>query len=125
MKSKSTSVKVVFPLRVNLDIIYYTIKGKIKKYEYRTANAMLKDFALVKINAVDTAKNMVEVNQDELSQLEQAVAEQMSTSLKKKRMMNMKASDTITTPAASGDDALLAGLPVDIDLDFELSDDSD
>ena len=123
MKSKSTSVKVVFPLRVNLDIIYYTIKGKIKKYKYHTANAMLKDFALVKINAVkvngggtmladlasdiyDTAKNMVEVNQDELSQLEQAVAEQMSTSLKKKRMMNMKASDTITTPTASGDDTL-------------------
>ena len=52
MKSKSTSVKVVFPLRVNLDIIYYTIKGKIKKYEYHTANAMLKDFALVKINTV-------------------------------------------------------------------------
>ena len=68
---------------------------------------------------------MVEVNQDELSQLEQAVAEQMSTSLKKKRMMNMKASDTITTPTASGDDTLWTGLPVDIDLDFELSDDSD
>ena len=118
-----------------------TIKGKIEKYEYRTADAMLKDFALVKINAVkfngggtmladlaadiyDTAKNMVEANQDELSQLEQAVAEQMDTSLKKKRM-NMKASDTITTPAASGDDALFTGLPVDIDLDFELSDDSD
>merc|ERR1712032_802817 len=117
-----------------------TIKSKIEKYEYRTADSMLKDFALVKTNAVkfngggtmladeaaaiyETAKNMVDASKAELFQLEQAVAEQMSTQSKKKKM-NTKKSDTTTT-VASGDDSLLTGLPVDIDLDFELSDDSD
>jgi len=116
-----------------------TIKSKIEKYEYRTVGAMLKDVELVKSNAAkfngggtmladeaaaiySTAKNMVDASSAELSRLEQAVADQMSTQSKKKKKTAKK---QIPAAATSGDDALLTGLPVDIDLDFELSDDSD
>ena len=115
-----------------------TIKGKIDKYEYRTADAMLKDFALVKTNAAkfngngtmladeaaaiyDAAQNMVDDNKAELSQLEEAVADQMSTQSKKKKKRSTKKG--AAAAAASRDDELLTGLPVDLDLDFELSDD--
>mmetsp|Transcript_14870 Transcript_14870/g.34538 ORF Transcript_14870/g.34538 Transcript_14870/m.34538 type:complete len:1602 (-) Transcript_14870:1429-6234(-) len=117
-----------------------TIKTKIEKYEYRTVDSLLKDFELVKTNAIkfngatsmlateataiyDTAKNMVDASRAELSHLEQAVDDQMSSQSKKKRTNNRK--NTIAAAAPGGDDGLLAGISADLDLDFELSDDSD
>ena len=115
-----------------------TIKTKIEKYEYRTADSLLKDLELVKTNAVkfngagtmlaieatgiyDTAKNMIETSKAELSHLEQAVADQMSTQSKKKRTADKKSA----TNAQGGDDVLLEGMSADLNLDFDLSDDSD
>ncbi len=114
-----------------------TIKTKIEKYEYRTADSLLKDLELVKTNAIkfngagtmlaieatgiyDTAKNMVEASRAELSHLEEAVADQMSTQSKKKRTNSKKSS----AAAPDGDD-MYSGVAHNIDLDFDLSDDSD
>ena len=114
-----------------------TIKTKIEKYEYRTADSMLKDLELVKTNAIkfngagtmlaieatgiyDTAKSMVDASRAELSHLEEAVEDQMSTQSKKKRTTKKSAAS-----AASGDDVLLAGISEELNLDFDLSDDSD
>jgi transcription initiation factor TFIID subunit 1 len=100
----------------------------------------LKDFELVKTNAMkfngansmlaneataiyDTAKRMVEESRPELSHLEQAVADQMSTQSKKKKTAGRKSASSAAAPG--GDDGLLAGISADLNLDFELSDDSD
>jgi len=116
-----------------------TIKTKIEKYEYRTADNLLKDFELVKTNAAkfngassmlaaeamgiyDTAKTMVDASRAELSHLEQAVADQMNTQTKKKRTGKNNAG---SAAAPGGDDGMLAGISADLNLDFELSDDSD
>ncbi len=115
-----------------------TIKTKIEKYEYRTADSLLKDLELVKTNAVkfngagtmlaieatgiyDSAKKMVDASRAELSHLEEAVADQMNTQSKKKRTNSKKSA----AAAAGGDDVLLAGISDNLDLDFDLSDDSD
>jgi len=117
-----------------------TIKTKIEKYEYRSADSLLKDFELVKTNAIkfngvtsmlaaeataiyDTAKSMVDKSRAELSHLEQAVADQMNTQSNKKKNTSKKSATAAATPG--GDDGLLAGISADLDLDFELSDDSD
>ena len=117
-----------------------TIKTKIEKYEYRTTDSLLKDFELVKTNAskfngatsmlateataiYDAAKSMVDASRAELSHLEQAVADQMSTQSKKKRTNSKKSAAAASAPG--GDEGMLAGISVDLDLDFEFSDDSD
>eukprot|EP00536_Pseudo-nitzschia_multiseries_P002842 jgi/Psemu1/322735/estExt_fgenesh1_pg.C_390042 len=117
-----------------------TIKTKIEKYEYRTTDSMLKDFELVKTNAIkfngasallaeeaiaiyDMVKNLIDESRAELSLLEEAVADQMSTQPNKKKTTRKK-SATATT-VSSGDGGVLAGLSGNINLDFEFSDDSD
>lgn len=112
-----------------------TIKTKIEKYEYRTTDSILNDFELVKTNAIkfngatsllaeeataiyDTAKSLVDGSRDELTYLESAVADQMSTQSKKKRTTKK----SVSAAAAAGTDDNLMG---DYNLDFEFSDDSD
>ena len=78
-----------------------------EKYEYRSADSLLKDFELVKTNAIkfngvtsmlaaeataiyDTAKSMVDKSRAELSHLEQAVADQINTQSNKKKNTSKK-----------------------------------
>ncbi|VEU39825.1 unnamed protein product [Pseudo-nitzschia multistriata] len=115
-----------------------TIKSKIEKYEYRSAESLLKDFDLIKSNAIkfngaahslaveasaiyDMVKSMIESNKAELSHLEQAVADQMNTQPKKKSSSKKSS----TTSAGAGDVSQLGSWSAaDINLD-DLSDDSD
>jgi len=121
-----------------------TIRSKIHSYQYTTAEAMLKDFDLMRSNAVkfngpdstlaaeateiyDLVKSRLEENRAELAHLEEAVAEQMNTKQPKNKKRKKTTKKASTSPAAS-DDALLGGMsvPDDFDLDdFNLSDDSD
>jgi transcription initiation factor TFIID subunit 1 len=128
-----------------------TIRDKISKYDYRTANAMLKDFELMKTNAIkfngsdsmiaaeasaiyDFVKSRLEANKAELTHLEEAVEDQMNTSQPKKR--RKKAVKKTTKKAAanasgggaasSGLDESFLGMATDINLDdLDFSDDSD
>lgn len=111
-----------------------TIKDKISKYEYRTAQGMLKDFELMKSNAIkfnglntllaaeaieiyNVVNRLLESNQAELSHLEEAVEDQMSGKPKKKKK--------ITSMKGSGGDmdsigGMFSGTAADLNLD-ELS----
>lgn len=77
-----------------------TIRNKISKNEYRKSDTFLKDFELMKNNAIkfngeshpvaveaiaihEFVRDQLEVNQSELSQLEEAVAAQMDTTKNK------------------------------------------
>lgn len=79
-----------------------TIRTKIEKYEYRTADSFLKDFELMKSNAIkfngpgaiiseeaaiiyQQVKENIEEGRAELSLLEEAVDEQLNTKPKKRR----------------------------------------
>jgi len=79
-----------------------TIRDKVQKYEYRTADAFLKDFELMKSNAIkfngpgasiseeaatiyDQVRENIESSRAELSHLEEAVDEQLNTKPKKRR----------------------------------------
>jgi len=118
-----------------------TIKSKIEKYEYRTTDALLRDFELVKTNAIkfngastllaeeataiyEMVKKMIESSRAELSHLEDAVAHQMSTQTKKK---TTKKKSAAATTVSGGDGGGLAGLSDEhkFNLDLECSDDSD
>eukprot|EP00934_Nitzschia_sp_Nitz4_P004104 Nitzschia sp. Nitz4//scaffold390_size11914//842//8150//NITZ4_009014-RA/size11914-snap-gene-0.14-mRNA-1//-1//CDS//3329550186//4094//frame0 len=113
-----------------------TIRDKIQKYEYRTADAFLKDFELMKSNAIkfngagtliaeegcaiyDIVKEKVAESRAELTHLEEAVQEQMSGKPKKKKKKGSPKS--ASTNVGFSVDA--AGLD---DIDFNLDDiDSD
>jgi len=112
------------------------IRDKIKNYEYRTTEGFLKDFQLMRANAIkfngagtpiaeesvqifEFAKSKIEESRGEFADLEEAVQEQLSTKPKKKRTKSRaKANSSAEAAAASGDSW------ADIDFD-NLSDDSD
>jgi hypothetical protein len=81
--------------RITHPIDLSTIKDKISRYDYRTADALVKDFELMKNNAAkfngevsvitkeavaiyDWVRDQVQGTMDELGKLEQAVQEQWS-----------------------------------------------
>lgn len=99
-----------------------TMRDKIGKYEYRKADALLKDFELMKNNAVkfngeksDIAqeaiamhqfvRDQIEANRPELSKLEEQVEDQMSGKKKKRKGMDS---------ASSGAMAHLEGVPINL-----------
>jgi hypothetical protein len=112
-----------------------TIRSKIEKYEYRTADAFLKDFELMKSNAIkfnglgaiiseegsaiyQIVKDKVEESRAELTHLEEAVHEQMSGKPKKRRKKG--------SPKGSGGDYAGSGSEImDFDLNFDGISDSD
>lgn len=92
-----------------------TIRDKINRYEYRTTEAFLRDYELMKNNAVkfngnaspisdegiaiyEAVKSEISANQSELKTMEEAVKEQLSGKPKKKRkkkgLVSKKASST-------------------------------
>jgi len=117
-----------------------TIKSKIEKYEYRTTESLLKDFELIKINAIkfngsstllaeeasaiyDMVNTMIDGSKAELSHLEDAVADQMSTQSSKKKATKRRSS--ASAAAIGGDVGDLARASPDFKLDLDVSDDSD
>ena len=114
-----------------------TIRDKIQKYEYRTADAFLKDFELMKSNAIkfngagaliseeasaiyQVVKDKVEESRAELTHLEEAVQEQMSGKPKKRSKKGSKGGSTPGSGfTGSGSDIM------DIDFNFDGISDSD
>ncbi len=115
-----------------------TIRDRIQKYEYRTADAFLKDFDLMKSNAIkfngagaliseeaiaiyQIVKDKVDESRAELTHLEEAVQEQMSGKPKKRK--NKGSSKGGGTPgsgfAGSGSEIM------DLDFNFDGISDSD
>jgi transcription initiation factor TFIID subunit 1 len=109
-----------------------TIRDKIQKYEYRTADSFLKDFELMKSNAIkfngpgaiiseeaatiyDQVKEKVEESRAELTHLEEAVDEQLNTKPKKRRKKG--------SPKGSGGG--FGSDIMDIDFNFDGMSDSD
>ncbi|KAL3943904.1 MAG: hypothetical protein SGBAC_002021 [Bacillariaceae sp.] len=114
------------------------IRDKIKNYEYRTTEGFLKDFQLMRANAIkfngagtaiaeegvqifEMVKTKVEESRGELADLEEAVQEQMSTKPTKKQK---KAKSKTKSKAMSPGDAASGDTWADIDFD-NLSEDSD
>lgn len=110
-----------------------TIKDKISKYEYRTAESMLKDFELMKSNAIkfngvntllsdeaseiyNVVKSMLEVSGAEISHLEEAVEDQMNGEPKKKKKKGGKAGAGRDADSG-GLGGMLSGTPADLNLD--------
>jgi hypothetical protein len=98
------------------------------RYDYRTADAMVRDFELMKSNAIkfngqanpisqeavsihDFVRDQVESKRAELSALEEAVSEQMSTKPKKKRKTGTTKK---SANAASGTVASVGGVSVNL-----------
>ena len=114
-----------------------TIRDKIQKYEYRTADAFLKDFELMKSNAIkfngvgaiiseegsaiyQIVKERVEENRAELTHLEEAVHEQMSGKpSKRKKKGSPKGGASAGGFAGSGSEIM------DFDWNFDGLSDSD
>jgi Bromodomain len=115
-----------------------TIRDKISRYEYRRADALIKDFELMKSNAVkfngeastiaqeaiaiaDSVKHLVESSREELSALEEAVEDQMSTKPKKKKKKqgSAKKSATGTTANIKGVEINLGDVPQNFDDDSD------
>lgn len=95
-------------------------------YEYRSADLLLRDFDLMKNNAIkfngqanpisqeaiaiyDFVKNKIETNRDELSALEAAVDEQMNGKPKKK-----KAKTSLSSATTAGNVANWDGVPINL-----------
>lgn len=95
------------------------IRDKISKYEYRSADALLRDFELMKNNAIkfngqanaiaqeaiaiqDYVKDQIESSRAELSALEEAVEDQMNTKPKKKKKGLSKKAASSTTASVGG-----------------------
>jgi len=114
------------------------IRDKIKNYEYRTTEGFLKDFQLMRANAIkfngagtaiaeegvqifDIVKSRIEESRGELADLEEAVQEQLSTKPKKKKT---KTKVKAMSPAEAAMAAASGDTWADIDFD-NLSDDSD
>jgi hypothetical protein len=110
-----------------------TIRDKISRYEYRSADAMVRDFELMKTNAIkfngqaspitqeaiaifDYVRDQIEASRDEFASLEVAVQEQMSGKPKKKK----KQAGTKKSSAASGNVGMVGGVQVNLgDFKFE------
>ena len=109
-----------------------TIRDKIQKYEYRTADSFLKDFELMKSNAIkfngpgtiisdeaatiyDQVREKVEESRAELTHLEEAVDEQLNTKPTKRR----KKGSPKGSGRGFGSDIL------DMDINFDGMSDSD
>lgn len=119
-----------------------TIRDKIGRYEYKTAAAFVKDFELMKNNAIkfngsgtpiadegvaiyEAVKEQCDANQTELLAMEEAVKEQLSgkpkKKKKKKKLSGKKSSKNTDVDAAAMD--LASGVEVNIgDLDFKFDD---
>lgn len=111
------------------------------RYEYRTADQLVRDFELMKNNAIkfngptnliaveavkiyDYVKDQVDANRDELSALEEAVEEQMNTKPKKKKKgVSKKAPASGTVANFGGVDVNLGDLSQS--MHFTGGDDSD
>ncbi|KAL3924007.1 MAG: hypothetical protein SGILL_001308 [Bacillariaceae sp.] len=127
-----------------------TIRDKIQKYDcYRTGDAMLKDFELMKNNAIkfngsgtqiaaaaegvyDFAKQKLEQNRAELTHLEEAVADQLTQPKKRRKTTKKKTTKKgASTPQSTGgassgfDESFLDSMAGEIDLDLDFSSDSD
>jgi len=123
-----------------------TIRDKISRYEYRKADALVRDFELMKSNAVkfnteaspiaqeanaiyDYVKDQVEASRPELAALEEAVQEQLSGKPKKKKKAGSKKSSGLRGKTASvgGVSVDLGDLPMSMEFDgfdFDSGDDS-
>ena len=100
------------------------MQGKVENIEQSLLKIALSAMGLADdVIENQPAKSMVDKSRAELSHLEQAVADQMNTQSNKKKNTSKKSATAAATPG--GDDGLLAGISADLDLDFELSDDSD
>ena len=120
-----------------------TIRDKISRHQYRKADALVRDFELMKSNAIkfntesspiareasaiyDYVRDQVEANRSELSALEEAVQEQMSGKPKKKKKAGSKKLSG-NTASVGGVSVNLGDLPKSMkfdDIDFDNSDDS-
>ncbi|GKZ00022.1 hypothetical protein MPSEU_000955600 [Mayamaea pseudoterrestris] len=102
-----------------------TIRDKINRYEYRTADGLVKDFELMKDNAAkfngpadviaveaaaifEFVRDQIESQRAELSELEEAVKEQMEGKPKKKRKKN----EDKKSKASYGNAARVSGFDV-------------
>jgi hypothetical protein len=129
---------------------FSTIRDKIQKFQYRSGDAMLKDFELMRNNAIkfngngtqiaaaaegiyDFAKQKLEQNRAELTHLEEAVEDQMSSGQPRKRKKKVTKKTTkkaASTPNSMGadsgiDDSFLESMDGEINLDLDFSSDSD
>lgn len=109
-----------------------TMRDRISRYEYRTADALVKDFELMKSNAIkfntaessiakeaiaiyEFVRDQIQASRAELSKLEEAVEDQLSGKSKKKRKHNdASASGTL---ARIGDVSVNLGDLKDFDSD--------
>lgn len=119
-----------------------TIRDKINRYEYRTADSFVKDFELMKNNAVnfnglgtpianegvaiyELVKEQVDANQSELKSMEDAVKEQfVKPKKKKKKKTGKKKAAAAAAAAAAGDmlgdvDVDVANLPTDFEMNLD------
>jgi transcription initiation factor TFIID subunit 1 len=107
-----------------------TIRDRISKYEYRTADAMIRDFELMKSNAIkfngeaspiakeaigmyDLVKSQVEASREELSPLEEATESLMSGQQFKKKK---KGKNPSKKSSGSGTSTMASVGRVDVDL---------
>ncbi len=94
-----------------------TIRDKIKRYEYRTADAFIKDFELMRHNAIkfngmghhisqeatkiyEFVKSTIDANRDEFNAMEIAVEEQFNSNSKRARSATPKQTDTVANSAS-------------------------
>jgi len=122
--------------RISNPIDLATIRDKNQKYEYRTADSFLKDFALMKSNAIkfngpghviaeegaaiyQIVKDKIEEGRGELTHLEQAVEEQLSIKPKKKKKKNSKGSPAGSNAGSTGE---IENFTLPLDFNVELSD---
>jgi len=118
-----------------------TMRNKINAYEYRTAESLLEDFALMKSNAIkfngegnqiaqeaiaiyDFVRDQIQASQAELSSLEAAVEEQMSAKPKKKRKAGATGKKKKSTSPKGGGTADIGGVTINLG-DLQQFDDSD
>jgi len=135
----------VLPLWKCCHLTLYCLWFRAKNsYEYRTADAFLRDFELMRNNAVkfngkesllgrsacaiyDFAKEQVEQSRAELSEMEAAVQDQLSGKKKKKGKAKSKASGSATAGLAENNSTTMVdGVPVNLgDLDLSRLDGGD
>ncbi|CAB9522936.1 Transcription initiation factor TFIID subunit 1 [Seminavis robusta] len=108
-----------------------TIRDKIQRYEYRTADAFVKDFELMKNNAIkfngagtliadeavamhDAVREQVDASRSELTGMEEAVKEQLSGKPKKKKKKKKAGSKKAAEESEEGTMGLIGGVEVNL-----------
>lgn len=120
LKPVNSKTLPVYYEKISSPMDLSTIRDKIKRYEYRTADAMLKDFELMKNNAIkfnsaqhavakaaveiyDFAVDQIASSRGELSALEVSVGEQLNETKPKKKKKSTKRSKSTPGSAANVD----------------------